>query len=131
MTITPIYAAILGLLYVAMSAMVIRTRGASGVSLGDGGDRLLQRRIRGHANFAEYVPIALILLAFLEEAGANAIAVHGLNAALVLGRLMHAFALSTLTLRPICRTGGMVLTFAVITVAALGGLGISIAAAGG
>lgn len=131
MTITPIYAALLGLIYVALSANVIRTRRGRSVSLGDGGDQLLMRRIRGHGNFAEYVPIALILLAFLEVGGANAILVHILNALLVLGRLMHGFALSSLTLRPICRTGGMVLTFGVIIVAALGGLGLSVVAGGG
>lgn len=130
MTVTPIYAAVLGLFYIALSANVIRTRKGQSVSLGDGGDLLLTRRIRGHGNFAEYVPIALILLAFLEAGGAHALLVHVLNAALVLGRLMHGFALSTLTLRPFCRTGGMVLTFGVIAVAALGGLGYSLAGGG-
>lgn len=122
MTITPIYASLLGLLYLVLSANVIRTRRGRGVSLGDGGDQLLMRRIRGHGNFAEYVPIALILLAFLETGGAHVIVVHGLAAALLLGRLMHGFALSSTTLRPICRTGGMVLTLTVIGIAALGGI---------
>ena len=122
MTITPFYAALLGLVYLGLSANVIRTRRGTSVSLGDGGDALLMRRIRGHGNFAEYVPIALVLLVFLETGGASAILVHVLNAALVVGRLMHGFALSTLTLRPVCRTGGMILTLAVIGVAALAGL---------
>ena len=122
MIITPIYAALLGLIYVGLSINVIRTRSEQSVSLGDGGDQLLTRRIRGHGNFAEYVPIALILLAFLEAGGANAILVHALNATLVLGRLLHAFALSSLVLRPFCRTSGMALTFAVIIIAALGAL---------
>ncbi len=117
MTITPIYAAVLALLFVALAVNVVRTRRRAGVSLGDGGDKLLARRIRAHGNFVEYVPMALILMVMIEERGAEAAWVHGLNGALVLGRLMHAFALSSLTLRPFHRTGGLALTLFVIVAA--------------
>ena len=117
MTITPIYAALLAVLFLALAVNVVRTRRRAGVSLGDGGDELLARRIRAHGNFVEYVPMALILMVMIEERGAEAVLVHGLNGALVLGRLMHAFALSSLTLRPFHRTGGVALTLFVIVVA--------------
>ncbi len=117
MTITPIYAAVLALLFVALAVNVVRTRRRAGVSLGDGGDKLLARRIRAHGNFVKYVPMALILMVMIEERGADAAWVHGLNGALVLGRLMHAFALSSLTLRPFHRTGGLALTLFVIVAA--------------
>ena len=117
MTITPIYAALLALLFVALAVNVVRTRRRAGVSLGDGGDKLLARRIRAHGHFVEYVPMALILMVMIKERGAEAVLVHGLNGALVLGRLMHAFALSSLTLRRFHRTGGVALTLFVIVVA--------------
>ncbi len=119
MTITPIYAALLALLLVALAVNVVRGRRRAGVSLGDGGDELLTRRIRAHGNFVEYVPMALILMVMIEERGAEAAWVHGLNGALLLGRLMHAFALSSLTPRPFPRTGGMALTMLVIVAAVI------------
>jgi uncharacterized protein len=119
MIATTLYAALLALFYLALAINVIRTRGSAGVSLGDGGDLLLQRRIRAHGNFAEYVPIALILMVLAEIAGTATVLIHGLGLALVVGRAMHAFAMSSLTIRPVARVGGMVLTFAVIASAAI------------
>ncbi len=66
MTITPIYAGLLTLLFVALSVRVIGGRRMAGVGLGDGGNRLLLRKTRAHGNFAEYVPFALILMALAE-----------------------------------------------------------------
>ena len=119
MTTTAFYASLLGLLYLGLTVNVIRTRRATGVSLGDGGNELLQRRVRAHGNFAETVPIALILVAFAEAGGAAAWMVHTLGVTLVVGRAMHGFALSSLTRRPVARTGGMAVTLTVIGTAAL------------
>ncbi len=119
MTITPIYAAVLALLLVALAVNVVRRRRGAGVSLGDGGDELLARRIRAHGNFIEYVPMALLLMVMVEERGAEAALVHGLNGVLVLARLMHGFALSSLTPRPFHRTGGLALTVFVIVAAVM------------
>ena len=66
MTITPIYAGLLTLVFVALSVRVIGGRRMAGVGLGDGGNRLLLRKTRAHGNFAEYVPFALILMALAE-----------------------------------------------------------------
>ena len=65
MVVTPLYVALLALWLLVLSARVIRERQAARVSLGDGGNRRLQRAIRGHANFVEYVPLALLMLAIL------------------------------------------------------------------
>ena len=119
MTITAIYAALLGLLFLALSVNVVRTRRTTRVSLGAGDDPLLERRIRAHGNFAEYTPIGLVLIAIVETTGGAPAIVHGLGLALLVARLMHGIALSSLTLRPVFRTGGMVLTFAVVAVAAI------------
>jgi uncharacterized membrane protein YecN with MAPEG domain len=68
--ITPFYAALLALLYVGLAVRVIQLRRSERVALGDGGRQSLQRATRVHANFAEYVPLALILLVLAELTGA-------------------------------------------------------------
>lgn len=69
LTVTPVYAGLMGLLFVLLSVGVIRARRESGVALGDGGDRALLRRQRVHGNFAEYVPLGLVLLMCAEATG--------------------------------------------------------------
>lgn len=92
MTVTPLYAGILAFLFLALSIRVIGVRGR--VSLGDGGDPLVLRRMRGHANFAEYVPLILVMMAMLELGHASIYLLHGLGVALVVARLLHGYALS-------------------------------------
>jgi len=119
--ITAVYAGLCGLMLVGLSAGVIRQRGRARVSVGDGGDAGLIRWIRAQGNFAEYVPLALLLLALAEAQGAPAVALHGLGGALVLGRVLHAWGMvSGRDLHP-ARGAGMVLTFAVLV---LGGAGL-------
>jgi uncharacterized membrane protein YecN with MAPEG domain len=81
-TIAP-YAAVLALFYVYLSVRTIGFRRKAKVSVGDGGDDGLLRAIRVHANFAEYVPIALILIALIESQDGPASLVHGLGALLI------------------------------------------------
>jgi len=53
MFVAPLYAGVLGLLYVALTFQVVKLRRENKVAYGDGGNKLLARVIRGHANFAE------------------------------------------------------------------------------
>jgi uncharacterized protein len=92
--ITPIYAAILGLLGAALTANVIAARVATGVAAGDGSMARLARAIRAHANFVEQAPIALILIAFAETLAARPIVVNVLGIALIASRLASATALN-------------------------------------
>jgi uncharacterized membrane protein YecN with MAPEG domain len=62
MPITALYAALLTMLFVVLSVRVIAMRRGSGAALGDGGNPELLRRIRVQGNFAEYVPLGLVLL---------------------------------------------------------------------
>ena len=73
-TIVPIYAAIFAVMLVALSLRVARTRGDVRVAIGDGGNIVLQRRIRVQGNFTEYVPMALILFTVRRAAGLAALA---------------------------------------------------------
>jgi uncharacterized membrane protein YecN with MAPEG domain len=87
-------AAILGIFQVALMMTVGLARQKAGISLGDGGDDAMLMRIRRHGNFTENAPIFLILLAFLETAGAATLIVEGFAVLFILARLSHAFALS-------------------------------------
>jgi uncharacterized membrane protein YecN with MAPEG domain len=118
MRITALYAGLLAVLFVLLSVHVIRRRLSNMVSLGDGGDAELSRRIRVHGNFAEYVPLGLILIGLSESLGAAPLLVHGLGLALLVGRLSHAWGLSPANKMQAFRTVGMVLTFGVLLVGA-------------
>jgi uncharacterized membrane protein YecN with MAPEG domain len=118
MTITPLYAGFLALLFFVLSIRVIRMRG-TGISLGDGGNPLMLRRIRGHGNFAEYVPLILLMMGFLEFSHYPAYLLHGIGIVLVAGRLLHGYALSFTEKFSLGRFLGTVLTFTALNVSAL------------
>ena len=66
-----------------------QARGASGVWIGDGGNDLLTRRMRAHANFAESAPFVLILLGALEATGGTNNWLWGIGIIFIIGRLLH------------------------------------------
>jgi uncharacterized membrane protein YecN with MAPEG domain len=66
MVATLVSAGLCGLVFLWLSVRVVRVRLSAKVSLGDGGDALLLSRIRAHANFAEYVPMLLVLMLAIE-----------------------------------------------------------------
>ena len=78
MMVTPLYAGLLVLWFLVLSIRVIRRHGSGGIALGDGGDPGMLRVIRGHANFAEYVPLALLLMAILELSRFSIYVLHAL-----------------------------------------------------
>ena len=110
MHIVALYAGLLALLYLVLSFRTIVLRVRLRVSLGDGGSEALQRAIRAHANFGEYVSLALVLQVLLASTGASATLLHGLGAALLLGRLLHAIGVSRVPEPLSLRMVGMVLT---------------------
>jgi uncharacterized membrane protein YecN with MAPEG domain len=117
--VTLLYAGLLSLVFLVLSARVVLMRGEGGVSLGDGGHPVLLRRIRAHANFAEYVPLLLLMLGFLEVSGLPKAWLHGLGATLLLARLLHGYALSFTASSKFGRMIGAALTFLLLLVAGL------------
>ena len=87
-------AALLALLYLGLTAGVIRLRIKHQVSLGEIKQGAvvgeLQRAIRAHANFMEYVPLSLLLLFLLTQAAASSLVIALLCLSLVVGRGLHA-----------------------------------------
>lgn len=114
MPVTPLYAALLGLMFIALSLHTIRLRRRYRVALGDGNNSLLQRAMRVNANFAEYVPLALLLIYFVELHDGPRLHVHLLGIALVCGRLLHAWGVSQAQENLRYRTAGIMLTFGVL-----------------
>ena len=96
MHITLLYAGALAFLFLLLSIKVIQGRsGKDAVSLGDGGKPDMLRVIRGHGNFAEYVPFVLLMMAMIESSGMfMPWVLHVLGATLLVARLLHGFALS-------------------------------------
>lgn len=119
MPVTPLYAALLALIFVALSLRTIRLRRRYRVGVGDGSRAELQRAMRVHANFAEYVPLALLLIYFAETGGAPLPLIHTLAVTLLCGRLLHAWGVSQVKENYRYRIIGMVLTFSVIIAGSL------------
>ncbi|MEX0952111.1 MAG: MAPEG family protein [Gammaproteobacteria bacterium] len=118
MLVTPAYAAILALVFVFLSVLTINKRRSAGAAIGDGGQVQLQRAIRVHANFAEYVPFALLLIYFLEISSRIDWLIHILCLVLISGRLLHAYGVSQARENLRYRITGMAMTFTVIVTAA-------------
>lgn len=117
-TISTIYVAILGLLFVPFTLHVGLYRVKHKILLLDGGDQELARRIRAQGNFIETVPLALILIVLMELNGASAVWLHCLGIALVVCRVMHYLTIATNPGNTLPRAVGMTGTLAVYLVAA-------------
>ena len=119
LAIVPYYAAVLALVFVALSVNVIKGRRERRVAIGASGAGDLERRVRVHGNFAEYAPFALLLIAMAELRGTPPLLLHALCASLLLGRLAHAWGVSRTDEDLWFRVAGMAATFAAIAGAAL------------
>jgi hypothetical protein len=102
------------LLLLALSLLVVRQRQKHKVMIGDGGAEELLRANRAFGNATEYVPAALIGLAVLAAVGANPLIIHGLGAALLVGRIGHAVGLSRSAGTSAGRFVGTLLTWLVL-----------------
>ncbi|QQO36738.1 MAPEG family protein [Bradyrhizobium diazoefficiens] len=120
-TITANYLAILALIYAALALQVIRLRRSNATPFNDGGNEGLRSAIRAHGNFMEYVPIIVLMIAFLEMSGAS-LRIHLLMGALVLSRLLHPLGMYATpgSLKfMICRGGSIFLTIGLLVSCAL------------
>lgn len=133
--ITSITAAVLGLIFIVLTARVGKARGQAGASLGDGSGGLIKRgeehtapllvASRSHANFAEYVPLCLILMALLERGSSPAWFVGALGAVLVVARILHPIGMGRASPN-LFRASGATGTILVLAVASIGLLVMSV-----
>ncbi len=113
--VTAISAGLLALFLSVLTIRVVKLRKQNQISLGDGGNEILRRAIRGHANFTEYAPIGIVLLLIAELQSVAMIWLAVMAAMLLAGRAAHGYAFAFADANMTLRTHGMQLTlFAII-----------------
>ena len=120
MITTTVFAALATIMYVFLTARVIVLRGRHRVSVGDGEVSELMVAIRAHANFNEYIPLAIIMMLLLELSGVATVYLYLFGTVILLGRVLHAFAFrSPRTTVSIVRIVAMMCTFSPLLLTAL------------
>lgn len=119
MTVASLYAAVLALMFVALSIRTLRLRRRLGIAIGDAGDPAMLRAMRVHSNFAEDVPLGLLLIYFVEVAAAHTVLAHVFGLCLLIGRVSHAFGVSQVRENYAYRVFGMAMTLTSLGACAL------------
>lgn len=70
-----------------------QVRSAEKISIGDGGNDLLTRRMRAQLNFAENTPLVLVLIAVIELARPGTMALAIIAGVYALGRIAHGIGM--------------------------------------
>lgn len=84
-----LYVGLCSLIFLWLTAAVIKTRKQEKVFMGDGGNPRVIRRMRGQMNFIEFVPLSLFVLLVLALGGAPVWVIHVFGTILVIGRVLH------------------------------------------
>jgi uncharacterized membrane protein YecN with MAPEG domain len=115
--VTTVTSGVLGILYIGLTAGVTAARIKTRITLGDGSDKPegapLYTAVRAHGNFAEYVPLGLVLLGAVELAGGSHWLCEIFAGMLVVGRVLHATGLRNSKPNPF-RFVGALLTWLMI-----------------
>ena len=70
--VTMIFAGVAAILNIWLAIRVGQVRGSEEVSIGDGGNEAVIRRMRAHSNYVEFTPFVLILIGGIELAVSGA-----------------------------------------------------------
>lgn len=109
--LTSIFAVLIGMVYVVQTFAVIQKRRAHGIVHGDGANKSMLKRIRGHGNSAEQVPLFLILMTLLEAQSLAGPAFLAIVASVFLaGRIAHGLYFLDIGLTHHFRQFGMLAT---------------------
>lgn len=126
--ITLTVAAAAALINIWLGMRCSRIRISDKIKMGDGGNALLHGRMRAHANFAEYVPIFLILLGLVELADGTGPWLWAAGGLFIAARIAHPFGMDRPAPNPL-RMGGIMLTWLLMLL--LAGWAVWIVHAGG
>ena len=99
-------------IHIWITVRVLRVRLGKRIVHGDGGDALMLRRMRAHANFVENVPLVLILIAAIELTGKGGRWLAIAGAAFMLARVAHVIGMDRDGPNP-ARAGGFVVTIVI------------------
>lgn len=113
--ITLVIAAAAGIINLWLAIRVSLVRVSDKVLHGDGGNPKMLRRMRAHANFTEYAPAILILMALIEFARGPSIWLWGIGIVFILARLAHAFGMEATTLVRLRQVGAMLTWIVLLT----------------
>lgn len=116
--VTGLFAALLTLLYIVLAVRIIRLRWRERVGIGTGDSLALKAAVRVHGNFAEYVPLGLILLALMEANQASELMLFVMGGVLFVARVFHAIGLTKSIGVSIYRSIGVLGTFSMLLVSA-------------
>lgn len=87
--VTALYGGLNALFNIYLANRVSVARRKHRVSIGHGENDALLLAARIHANNAEFVPLAIVVLLLAELCGGSSTALHGLGGALLVGRVFH------------------------------------------
>lgn len=91
--VTGVFAAVIGILLLVLSAHVSRFRMKYKKGLGVTDDPDFVAAVRAHGNLVEYAPLGLIMLGAAELNGVASGLVYWTGMALVVGRILHAWGM--------------------------------------
>jgi len=108
--VTALYAALNAIFNIILAYRITLLRRKYKVSLGTSEAPQLTVAIRQHANNAEYLPLAIVMMLICELCGGASVALHLIGGGLLLGRVSHAVGLPMPAPNPL-RRFGTALTF--------------------
>ena len=89
-----------------------QVRTSEKISIGDGGNEKVIRRMRAQANFVEFTPFVLILIALIELATGTSTWLWAVMAVFMVARIFHALGMDGMAKgRPV----GIILTLLIMT----------------
>ena len=86
-------AAAAAMLAIWLMIRVGQVRTSEKVSIGDGGNEKVTRRMRAHANFVESAPFVVLLIGAIEMAGRGNPWLAYVSGAYFIGRVLHGFGM--------------------------------------
>jgi uncharacterized membrane protein YecN with MAPEG domain len=117
-TVTALYGSLNAILNVYLANRVSNVRRHQKVSLGTGESNELLVAVRVHANNAEFVPLAIVILLLAELCGGASLGLHVAGGLLLVARVLHAIGLPKRSPNPF-RVAGTALTwFGIVAVSA-------------